>query len=811
MVLGIILLSLMMLAVFVFSYQSMVRQQNLRAHREQIGAVAETLAVSGLNLIADHLNADPEPILMAGAPTLLTPGTPSTVALAPAQCEALRAELDDYFQKLTFFAVKPQCTEVSVVFTDILPLTPDTTAAQFQGGRDPAEKSGEAVLTCTVSYQSLKRRAEVRRQFRVVSMVPGPFARFTLFVPTTPNYFSYNALGVNFDGTVDSTYIPPGTTVGPFAPLTLFHGSETAPLDPGFTARPPTTDLLRGWVFLGPSRDPVATGPVLLRIPSGYNSAAGGHFLFSKPVVVPPSPMAVVAPENITDPTHFQLPPAAPPGVQAMLGGVYQGFFTKDPGLANPAAGAAGWNLWPDLLTGAAWTPADRFLCASSWLFPFGDKNNVSRTLMVGPVLAGFLKFYYLKEHPPSATPWKGIIKGVPLATYNPTDTIAMLAAGSPPAIRYQDLFRQAFGGKPGYGSLLTVMPTNFVVNPAASPLTTGVPFNIFFDFMAYDGPPAAYPKPLSYQPSPTGLGQPTDPYFVPYHDLIKDQAAVGVRGLHPYGPPEGAAYANKWFEIRFKEGGTTPDDIYFRGNLANFDVRASNLMQRVTHVIDLASCTSAAEERELLERSLFYRETALPPLPADPPGLTAVSPPLTTPVYRLQKRGILMILRRKDGGVNNGPSWGPLDLPGPLLLDKSAILIVGNGDVRIAKPIRSPELHGCPYWLCSVVCLQGNIILGTTEQVDAYLTALAPGTPGGRLLSAGPGINRMNIVGGLAIREMGLANPPTGQSTMEHFPQGGTIRYNPRFNPSLPAQYAMSRVFVLEEKARSVVVGGGD
>jgi hypothetical protein len=45
----------------------------------------------------------------------------------------------------------------------------------------------------------------------------------------------------------------------------------------------------------------------------------------------------------------------------------------------------------------------------------------------------------------------------------------------------------------------------------------------------------------------------------------------------------------------------------------------------------------------------------------------------------------------------------------------------------------------------------------------------------------------------------------------MERFPQGGSIRYNPRFNPALADSYALSRVFVLEEKARSVQVGGAD
>jgi len=50
-------MSALVLAIFLFGYNTMVRRQNIRAHHEQIGEVAATLAVAGANLLAEQIQS----------------------------------------------------------------------------------------------------------------------------------------------------------------------------------------------------------------------------------------------------------------------------------------------------------------------------------------------------------------------------------------------------------------------------------------------------------------------------------------------------------------------------------------------------------------------------------------------------------------------------------------------------------------------------------------------------------------------------------------------------------------------------------
>ncbi|HQG27623.1 MAG TPA: hypothetical protein PLY73_03635, partial [Candidatus Ozemobacteraceae bacterium] len=337
-VLGVVILSAMVLAIFLFSYNTLVRRQNIRAHHEKIGEVAGMLALAGANLLAEQIQTAGDTFIDNAAASLKTSAdTAPFVAPDPTGLLAkVAADYHSYLQSIADLEPRPICRRMEVSFDDMVQVNPDTTPQQMQDGRDPVEKMGYLNITCAVEYQGLARRARVRRQFRIVSMVPGPFARFTLFVPYTPSYTSYNGLGVVYNGKVDPGYTHPFPPSGLHlnAPLKIINGTDSISAGSPVT----TTDLEnRGWIFLGPSHDTSLPGQVLLRIPSGYNNAAGGNFMFSRAVVNAAGKL-VLPPENILDPAAFAIPTTH--GIPIAIHGIYQGFFTAEenvPGVITPA------------------------------------------------------------------------------------------------------------------------------------------------------------------------------------------------------------------------------------------------------------------------------------------------------------------------------------------------------------------------------------------------------------------------------------------------------------------------------------------
>jgi hypothetical protein len=796
-ILGVVILVFMVLGVFIFAYHSMVRSQNIRAHHELIGEVAAQLALTGVHLLSAQISADFRSIVEAAAPTLLSsPAVPPTISVGTGHpiCQALLADYNRLLQQLTelrdasgIFSEYPVCREMDITFENIRMLASGTDAIQFQAGRDPVEKEGEVAIACSVEYHGLVRRAVIRRQFRCVNMVPGAFARFSLFVPFTPWIHSYNSLGVKFDGTVDFGYThPPSSSFA--GPLKVFNGTDSftlgvAPNDEG--------DLRsRGWIFLGPSFDGV-TGPLVLKIPGGYKSDAGGHFMFSIPpglINISGVNYEVVPPEEVVNPAHFNLTP----GVATFsIGGKFQGYYTYE----VDEKGAAGNNVWPGLTQGAAWNVNDRWLCASSWLFPFGDRAKPSRTLMVGPVLAGFLKMYFMKDTTTNPELWKGIIRGVPdpavvPGSYDPTAVIQSAAGGFPLSLTYESLFLQPTPPDllRGFTSLARVMPYNSTPDPTIVPPSAGVPFNVFFDFMRYPGIGAPFPE--LHEGTTLGDGSWNGkPFFVPSADKMRP--LTGIKGLHPF----------EDFRVLFtKDGGadpnTSPDNVYFCGDLTKLTINDHNLLSRVTNIIDLTDCADLADEGNRLRDQLFAPTTA--------------AHSLGTGWWQPRRSGIFLI-RRKTAQ--------PLPLPGKIALDKSLIIIFNDGDLVIPDEIKSPLLNGAPEFLLTLVSLKGDIVLKTAAPICAYLVALWPGNPanggagGGRLLSSG--VAEMNVFGGVAVWEMGLyrngqPEPRTGiGTTMSNFPRGGNIFYNPRFNPSAET-YPRHIHFIMEDRPSQILVTGG-
>lgn len=778
-VLGVVVLSAMVLAIFLFSYNTMVRRQNIRAHHEQIGEVAGMLALAGANLLAEQLQTVGDTFIDAAAASLKnTPETDPFVAPDPTGLLAkTTADYHAYLQTMTELDPLPICRRMEISFDDMQQINPDTTPDQMQQGRDPVEKCGFLNITCAVEYRGLARKARVRRQFRIVSMVPGPFARFTLFVPYTPAINSYNGLGVVYNGRIDPAYthpFPPGG-LQLRAPLKIINGTDSLSVTSPVT----TADLgNRGWIFLGPSHDASSEGPVILRIPSGYSNDAGGHFMIARAILNGAGKL-VLPPENIIDPAAFALPTTL--GVPAAIHGIYQGFFTAEeatPGVITPSPVAAKgfWSL-PN--------PGDS---AASWLMPFGENAEPSRTLMVGPVLAGFLKFYMLKEPTLSSTDpayWSVSIKQKldsspdPALIYDKTAQVNAPDAVPPGVPAYQNVFLGAPGdpaGKEGLTNLSRVVPASFL--PGMS--FAGVAFNALFDFMAYT---TTYPGFLTGSAILAGVGMQS---LVP---ASTDLNTTAPPGQHPW----------ESFEIRFREG-NDPDDLFFRGNLLDLALTTTNLPGRVSHIVDLSACTSQAEENQLFANTLFAK-------------VTAAEDAAHAGWWKPRRKGVFFIRRRASPGT-------PLSLPGSgalgILLNQNMMIAVSGGNLAIPCTIQAPLDGGAPGKLLSLVTLDGNIILETSQEVHAYLTALKKGpgggSGGGKLLCGASNAQRcMNIFGGLAVWELAMyPNDGSTSTTMTGFTNGGKIRYNPRFNPTSPV-YAGSREFLPEDKPSSLEITGDD
>jgi len=780
-VLGVVILSAMILAIFLFSYNTMVRRQNIRAHHEQIGEVAGMLALAGANLLADQIQAAGDSFIDEAADSLKKTSD-TTPFVAPDRTGLLSKAAEDYneyLQMLTELSPLPTCRRMEISFDEIQQITPlGTTPEQMQQGRDPVEKCGFLNITCAVEYQGLARKARVRRQFRIVSMVPGPFARFTLFVPYTPSINSYNGLGVVYNGKIDLAYTHPFPPTGLRlrAPLKIINGidslSETSPATSEDLGR-------RGWIFLGPSHDTTTAGPVILRIPSGYSDEAGGHFMIAQAVSNAAGKL-ILPPENIIDPTAFALPTQL--GVPAAIHGIYQGFFTAEetaPGVIDPSP-VAGKGFWP------LPNPGDS---AASWLMPFGENAEPSRTLMVGPVLAGFLKFYVLKDSAlPSNDPayWSVYIKQKldsstdPALVYDKTAQVNAPDTVPPGVPAYQHVFLSRSDdpdGKDGLTNLSRVVPASFL--PGVS--FAGVAFNALFDFMAYA---PSYPD---FFRGSAILGGEEMRSRVPAAKNLNNTAPPG---LHPW----------ESFEIRFREG-NTPDDLFFSGNLLNLALTKKNLPGRVSHVVDLSFCKTQEEENQLFTNTLFAK-------------VTKNEDDIHAGWWKPRRKGIFFIRRRPSPDE-------PLSLPGNdargILLNQNMVIAVGQGDLTIRGTIQAPlDSGGAPKKLLTLAALDGNIILDTSREIHAYLTALKKGagggSGGGKLLCGSANTGKsMNIFGGLAVWEMGMyPNGGVTHTTMTDFTGGGKIRYNPRFNPT-SSTYAESREFLPEDKPSSLEISGDD
>lgn len=800
-ILGVVLLLCLVMAAFIFSYNSIVRSRTLQAHHYMASEVVSNLAVSGVKLLAGQVENSFEDIIKKDCPELFEKSaTQITQPIILSSFNDFCKETQQDFQRFLNEIVElqepglisgglPICERMEITIDQLSSLAPETSANQFQRGRDPVEKCGMINLTCVVKHMGLSRRASISQQFRIVSMVPGPFARFSLFVRKTPYPDSYNAMGVDFDGNVDLTYKhPPAGNISITAPLLVLNSTDTETITSTTPFRDASTDASnlreRGWIYLGAS-GPLADAPVYLKIPNGFAATTGGLFMFGWPSNSLPRLLAAASIDPATD---FKKSEDIS-GQNFYLGSKLHGFYTCEED--NPQ-GVGAKNMWPGLTTGTMYQPSDRFLSASSWLYPFGNLQQSSRTLMIGPVLAGYLKYFFIKGSDTSGNDYRGLFGSLSPESFlkkqiedsELLDYCYFWSGLLTPPVFGKDFFLN------GYNSFKLLMPWNSLPDKNATSLVKGVAFNMIFDFMKYSRD--QYPDPEN-GPSLAKANYVNQNILVP---MAEGMQASPVKGVHPSGD----------MGLFFRENGDynpniTPDNCYFFGDLAKISIAESNLVSnRITHIIDLSDCASTEEESAKVEKQLFKE-----------------SKDAGKKVNEPRRSGIFLIRRRDD--VTSSFADALTLSKHEINLTRPLIILITNGSLNISHDITSQLLDEAPEHLLTLALSAGDVYLtgtGAQRTIHAYIAAV--GSYYGRLLKpvtmvATP--DRFEIFGGLAVTELGLYQDKTADpradvgSTMLHFPAGGKITYNSRFNPSLQS-YNSSHILVMEQITGTLTIHGG-
>ncbi|MBF0408337.1 MAG: hypothetical protein HQM10_13385 [Candidatus Riflebacteria bacterium] len=885
---------LSILAIFIFSYNYLSRRQYDRMHFEEISQITSGLALNGARLLSRSLqslssqkpsvsNSTKEqfksiaPFIFAQTPyttKVIASGAPNIngtfLQRVAAQYQNIlnsyQFQFTDKLSRLTSISgnnpvcelmglefSKPQPlvnpfiaslkqyqTVLNQLYDDYLTAADSTTLKNysFMGGWDSVEKWGEVKLTCRVYFRGVVRTAIIKRQYKVVSMIPGPYARFSVFAPYTPHPESFNEVTNVFDGTYD-TWTTPAKPNGLPKTLVVINGTDTFSTE----AAPPvgpqndTNNVLarNGWIFLGPPgnagtdpscrTDVTRNAPVILKIPAGYAPAAtvgvvknpfdtypqtiqegvGGHIYLSWPKVGKTGKL-VATPRIVTNANKFNLNASKGDELQSLLCGV----FTKESSFGGPTdKGAESRKLWhkPDPSNPGNSLYVERPDCMSSWLMPYGSRHYVSRTLMVGFVLADFMEYHQLiwdGRVTPKADNW-GIIRRYvmsPFDLYRPFSSI--------PVNPHVDCFiwkpKTSTALPEQYFDFLKADTTDIppdstgalsfeAVSPRYGHYPTqsfmGVPFHAIFDLMAYSTTAPDLSKWQSLDVK--GIGKVSDRRVVPGINNLNLNS-----GDDPSPPP-----CPSWrliqppspFQIWHHNAGagssvgTLNYKVFYYGNLleCHFQKTSSGkpgnfvkwgLLPRVTKIIDLSDSrlsTAAKEAKFIIDSGVLSDNGSF---------------------YTFKKPGVFFIKRPSS-------RTGDIKFDKPIKLESSGILILENGNLMLkGVEVESPYIDaddGTSKLLFSAIALDGYIRISPRTPYDpkpvhAYLAALNPaitanGNPASVISDTSVKnipANQIYISGGMAA--FTIASPA---KISKNFPTffnsfygGGIIRYNPRFNP---------------------------
>ncbi len=843
-ILAVAFLAIIVLSLFIFSYNMVARHQNFEMHSGSISEVTCTLALNGVGFLADHFNENQDEVrkILDSKGMYGTPGAFPNCDLFLENEGWLRDLKGEYNRNLGKWPEPervPVCTQmdVRIIATGIFPIHSQPDRVSLQNGFDLVEKEGVIELSCTVRFCNFSRKARALRHYKLVSMIPGPYCRFTLFSVSFRDPNGFNIVRQN-----PSEDLTAAGGAG-FGQLVLFNSPA-----PDSSHFPGTAEEMAqrqdvtlestlslfersGWVYLGENRDPDETpapaqnpreveGSPILNIPFGSGNFMLGPLSFRSSSSNPASSEQAPKPRNrpfsyysanypfegIVE-NHLRSMTLQFSGIcsEGEAGQTFADYSKQFSLYLKPASKEE-----PD--RGAILAKED---CFSSWILPFGRLPKITPTLLFGHASARFLALILLRfteEFAQECFPNDRDLQSASHVFLPPRsgfqerldpDTVArtqILSAPPLPGNRptYGDIFRPC-PSKPGSTILDSI---NHFTRPFPEPRgIIHLPFNLLYDMMAGQTP--NFEDFTSFfQNGIAGLRE--TGLVCPYNENPDPNQrcgfweASGVT-LWKYGKPVDRGDPGKTLF-----SGDLPR-LHFHPEMAlrSPDPFTGNLYYRITHFIDLRGQTNSEAVEGVLSNRIFSKKTG----------------PDRTDYYEFSRPGIFLL----DTGGRD------LTIDRPVILKNSGMLILLKGNINVKKTITGDHSEDRPgelpnRHLFSLVSCTGNIRIppNLESPLEAYLVALCRSGPAdppvGQIESSDPQVKgQMNIFGGCAVYRLQPASPQAPTSTMTDFPLGGQITYNPMFNPSRPWEPGTSRpdfreyAFVLDDFNREIVFGPGD
>ncbi|MBF0409167.1 MAG: hypothetical protein HQM10_17595 [Candidatus Riflebacteria bacterium] len=821
-----------LIAFTVFAWSVYSKGRYIEGRHEELSSVALNYSLHGAHYAADAIafaNDSCFSDLRSEAGNLFIPtcDVASEIELSDSSsrfCSRVSAEYQKKFLETVTFPGKPLCESLSIRFHSIKFLrnyskSRKSRSEMLKYGHDLTEKEGIAEISCTVSlsvsaFSSIRRTSVIERKFKLVGMIPGPFCRFTFFVPQV---FPGNSLNT-IKGAISGRY--EGKTP---KRIILINGTDTFDTSEDLLVaeKNSTPKILseNGWVYLGGEK-------LFLNIPSGFDPPLGNTSLSKDPFLEYPDwkdpSYGIGLSEALGAGIYFGWPEFIkgslfPRGYDFQCPELKENFKARQV-LNGVFSGAEKVSMWykpvslinKSNLTMRAIEPDD---CLTSFILPYGTRHYISRTLLFGNVFARYLSYIQLIEKSGNSQFVPKPLTGGTFSNDLPFDFA--YSAGAVPQF-YRDVFDQPGGA--GYLSSLPLF--------SGFPLKNhydGFPVNLVFDFMSFND---RVPDILEWKSPSGGIGDISDKKLVPGGRLNDAQPFRGIqsdRNISIWLGHDGNEIKNEstaqkenvaqiegnprsdkgfWnaigkagFEAAGGVGANCEDPcLYFSGDLKYLcqeSFNKENLLSRVTHEVDLNPFSGD-------ESKAIVRLMAENILRTDQSGK----------YYVFRKPGIYLFKRqRRDDFVFDKP----------LMLKSSGILILENGNFSIKGiEVEDSELQDCgisPY-LFSIVALNGNIRLypkrmgEAHKAVHAYLVALKGNLENGKLStieSVHQGYeeddSRIFVSGGVAFSGFSRNNMNNSISEAKEkwFGGGGIIRYNPNFNPSLPSKPQSYRIVYVE------------
>ncbi|MGM0599197.1 MAG: hypothetical protein ACQETH_05185 [Candidatus Rifleibacteriota bacterium] len=788
MALFIVFVTLIILVIIVFSFHKYARYQLIKGHHEELTRIADNVAVAGIkfSLSAIHNEKAFRSLFFEDktVQALLSSKNPSKKYLIAKNGKFFK-RITEVFQNSCVDSIDVfpgiACEEISAEISKVSFMSRTGALPSLKTGRDYHEKKGKIKLTCVVAIGGIiKRKAEITRDFKLFSFIPGPYSRFNLFVHSSSQRNSswkgsnpyFNVVKSNINGKYLNDY----------KRLILINNPDTET-----SINKNSAEILKksGWLYLG--NDPNQSKDThVLNIPAGYHSGI-----------------------TVNSPDPFQEYP------DKIKSGIGAGFYLAKPAASsNDAAsyrlknlnlrnglqpiiktfgifwGANGYGCWgePDYFSGEAKKlGADK--CLSSWLLPFGTQHFPSPTLIVGPVLAGYLSSVVISK-PGQNFDTRFYFNSYDVKKYIRNNNFALMTrsftgdmnkgkndlayfVSQTPLTKFNNSLGITNGTMLTMGDVIDENDQTGIkalmwsfANYPAQPFPY-IPFNFLFEVVH-------------------GKYQNLD-FFKLQSDATDSLRSVNDRSAIPgnsiWAPPEAQPSSYAYFQSAealpvWLYSATNPqigdksEEVFFEASLkkCNFDnIKFRDaLLQRVTKTIRLpakksllaagvnASQIQKKYQEILIEEGVFVEKNNN--LEFHSPG----------------------IFRIKVGGT---PTLEYLDFESNIITGCGGILIVENAELSLKgiTPLSESKtnLNQADHAF-SIICLDSIIKVNSYSNskaaypLNAYLVSLSKQNSGTIKKEAG---NGLYLDGGLAIASIdGLFK--------DYKKDGGIIRYNPIFNP---------------------------